>query len=385
MSLRTWERRGKGRLTRAASLALRARGEPGPLPDLASLERILLIRQQNQLGDMLLGTPVFRAVRSRAPRARIDLVSGPPNHDAVRGNAHLDRVFLYDKAAFLRSPVRARRFAAELRGARYDLVLVLSTVSFSVTSAWLAALSGARRRAGRPGPGGRGGEIARDVYHWVLPEPREGRHQTAVNLDLVRPFGAGTADGRPEIFLGEAERVTGRAAADAAFGPGEAVRVLIHPGAGKKPNRWPAERFGEVAAALLARGHRVAACAGPREAGLLAAVDRGAGRPVPRLVPLGFRELAGAFRAADLLLANDTGVLHLGAAAGTSTLALFGPTDPAQWCPACPNVRFLRAPGGDLARLTVAVVREAAVAWAGALAGAGEIPPGTHAAPRVGA
>jgi len=381
MSLKTWERRGKRGLTRAAALALRARGEAGELPDLADLERILLIRQQNQLGDMLLGTPLFRAVRERAPRARIDLVSGPPNHDAVRGNVHLDHVILYDKSALLRRPLEARRFAEALRAARYDLVLVLSTVSFSVTSAWLAALSGARRRAGRPGPGGRGAEISRDLYHWVLPEPREGRHQTAVNLDLVRPFGAETADGCPEIFLNEAEEAAGRAAAHAAFGAGDALRVLVHPGAGKKPNRWPAERFGEVAAALLAAGHRVAACAGPREAGLLAALDRGAGRAVPRLPSLGFRELAGAFRSANLLLANDTGVLHLGAAAGIPTLALFGPTDPRQWCPACSHVRYLLAPGGDLARLPVAEVRGAATAWAAALAGTGETPPGAHPAP----
>jgi heptosyltransferase-2 len=373
VSLKTWERRGKHGLTRAASRLLRARGPAGAPPDLADLERILLVRQQNQLGDLLLGTPALRAIRARAPSARIDLVVGPQNADAVRGSRRLDHVLVYDKAAWMRRPLDGRRFAVELREARYDLALVLSTVSFSYTSAWLAAISGARFRGGRPGPGGRGAEIARDVYHWSLPAPREGRHQTAVNLDLVAPFGVTPDGGEPEIFVDESEQAAGRDALDAALGRG-ALRVVIHPGAGKKPNRWPAERFGEVAAALAAEGHRVAICSGPAELGLLAAMERGAATNLPRLGPLRFRELAGAFRAADLVLANDTGVMHLAAATGVKVLALFGPTDPALWCPAAPAARVLRAPGGDLARLPVDVVREAALGWAAHLAGAGPMP-----------
>ncbi|MGQ0722685.1 MAG: glycosyltransferase family 9 protein, partial [Candidatus Eiseniibacteriota bacterium] len=261
--------------------------------------------------------------------------------------------------------------------------LVLSTVSFSYTSAWLAAISGAQRRAGRPGPGGRGADIARDVYHWTLPAPDETRHQTAASLDLVAAFGARSDAGAPEIFVGADEELAGRSTVEDVLGPG-AIRVLIHPGAGKKPNRWPAERFGEVAAALAAAGHRVAVCSGPAEVSLLAAVERGAGRSLPRLRPLRFRELAGAFGAADLILANDTGVMHLAAAMGVPVLALFGPTDPALWCPAAPAVRVLRAPEGDLSRLPVDRVRDGALAWAAHLAGAGDMPPSLERAPVLG-
>jgi ADP-heptose:LPS heptosyltransferase len=383
VSLKTWERRGKRGLTRAAARALRARGEAGALPDFRDLERILLIRQQNQLGDMLLSTPALRAVRARAPRARIDLISGPQNHDAVRGSRRLDEVILYDKAALLRRPLEARRLADRLRSARYDLALVLSTVSFSYTGAWLAAASGARRRAGRPGPGGAGRETAADVFHWCLPQPREDVHQTVANLDLVGPFGAAETDGTPEIFLADAESRRGRRALDDTLPAGRGLRILIHPGAGKKPNRWPAERFGEVGDALRAEGHAVAACSGPGEIGLLAAMDRAAGRPLARLPGIGFRELAAAFAGADLVLVNDTGVLHLAAASAPAVLALFGPTDPRLWCPATPRVRTLQAPGGDLRRLDVADVRTAAVAWAAARADGGKPPVSLRPAPEL--
>ena len=379
MSWKVWEHRGKRGLTRAFTRVLRARGERTPeLPDLADLERVLLIRQQNQLGDMLLSTPLFRAIRRRAPQARIDLVSGLSNHDAVLGNAHLDEVILYDKRRYLRRPTAARRFANRLRDPGYDLVLVVSTVAFSVTDAWLAALSRSRLRVGRPGPREAGREIASDLYHHVLPEPLPGRHQSAVNLDLGAALGTREEDWHPEIFLSETEEKEGRRLlAERSTGPG--LRVVLHPGAGKLPNRWPAERFGRLAAALRSEGHQVVAAAGPGERGLLDVMDRSAGAEIPRIPPTDFRTLGGVFRAADLFVANDTGVLHLAASTGTPGLALFGPTDPLQWCPATPGVRYVTAPGGDLRRLDEEDGIEAAVALARVRAGGGGDPPGSPA------
>jgi ADP-heptose:LPS heptosyltransferase len=97
---------------------------------------------------------------------------------------------------------------------------------------------------------------------------------------------------------------------------------------------------------------------------------------------LSIRSIGGAFAAADLALVNDTGVLHLAAAVGTPTLALFGPTDPRQWCPAAEAVRYLAAPGGDLRQLPVETVREAAVGLASSLAGHGDPPDSLVQAPR---
>jgi ADP-heptose:LPS heptosyltransferase len=366
VSWKSLEKRAKRSVTVALGHVLGASGTPSEIPWLSDVDRLLLIRQQNQFGDMLLGTPVFRAVRAAAPKARIDLVTSPANHLAALGNRHLDEVLLYDKAHFLRRPLEGKRFADRLRDARYDLAIVLSTVSFSMTSAWLAAVSGARRRAGRTDAEGRGEDVAMRLYDWLLPPPVANRHQTGVNLDVVSPFGVSCDDWRPEIHLTRAESSAGAAALtealgarDASGGATRSLRIVMHPGAGKLPNRWPATRFGEVARTLMDAGHRVAAAAGPAEQSLLSDVDRGAGSRISRLSPMPVREFGGVLESADLLLANDTGVLHLGAATGASVLALFGPTDPALWCPATPRVRWMRAPGDDLAELTTNVVGDA--------------------------
>lgn len=221
------------------------------------------------------------------------------------------------------------------------------------------------------------------MFHWVLPEPVPGRHQTGVNLDLVTPFGADDEDWSPEIFLTAAEAAKGADALQQALGPGAAggLRVLLHPGAGKAPNRWPPERFGEVAAALRAEGHRVAVATGPAETGLFAGVDHGAGTTLPRLPGLTARELGGAFAAADLAFVNDTGVLHLAASVGVPAVALFGPTDPNQWCPASPRVHYLRAPAGNLDHLPAEPVRAAVTGFAAHLAGSGRIPAVLEPAP----
>jgi heptosyltransferase-2 len=76
-------------------------------------------------------------------------------------------------------------------------------------------------------------------------------------------------------------------------------------------------------------------------------------------------DVAALLRRADLVLCNDTGVMHVAAAARARVLAVFGPTDPFRWAPRCPNLRVVRARDGDLRTLPAAEVAEQAAEWAG--------------------
>lgn len=384
MSFKTWEKRGKRVATRLLVKSLGGKRNAGPKPNVADLESILVVRTQNQLGDLLLATPALRALRAHAPRARIDLVVTPANGDAVFGTPRVDEVIVYDKRVLRRRPFAARAFADRLRAPRYDLAIVLASVDFSMTSLWIAALARAKGRAGRAGAGDRERELAGEFFDWVLADPRPNRHQTAVNLDLLRELGVAPCGPEPEIFPTSAERARGTAVLGDALGAeGPGLRVVLHPGAGKIPNRWDAARFGAVAAALRSDGHRVAAAVGPREHDLLDALDRGAGAKIARLPSLEVRELAAAFGSADLVVANDTGVLHVAAASGAHVLALFGPTDPALWCPSSARVAFVRAPGGDLTRLEVASVMPLASGFARSIATGEPWPVGLSRAPSL--
>ena len=101
--------------------------------------------------------------------------------------------------------------------------------------------------------------------------------------------------------------------------------VILHPFSGSAKKNWPLEHFRELAAEL----GRVEWTCGPEE-------QLDGARRFGDLA-----ELAKWISGARLYIGNDSGITHLAAAAGTPVLALFGPTDPAIWCPAGAHVRWM--------------------------------------------
>ena len=110
---------------------------------------------------------------------------------------------------------------------------------------------------------------------------------------------------------------------------GERRFALINPGAAWPNKRWPADRYGEVAAFLSeVRRLRSIVLWGPGEESLARAVadaSAGSARVAP---PTSLRDLLALSRAASLMVSGDTGPLHVAAAAGTPVVSIFGPTDP---------------------------------------------------------
>jgi heptosyltransferase-2 len=66
--------------------------------------------------------------------------------------------------------------------------------------------------------------------------------------------------------------------------------------------------------------------------------------------------VAALLKQMDIVVTNDTGIMHLAAAVGTSTLSLFGPTDPLQWAPLGRNHKFILGRGGDINTIEVSKV-----------------------------
>lgn len=119
--------------------------------------------------------------------------------------------------------------------------------------------------------------------------------------------------------------------------------VLMNPGAGWGAKRWPAERFGKVARELAEAGYQVVVNAGPLEESLAAQVVRESGRSaIP--VECNVSQLISLTRRASLMIAGDTGPLHLACALGKPVVGIFGPTDPARNGPFGSAFRVLRSP-----------------------------------------
>ena len=109
----------------------------------SNFQRILVVRQHNQLGDMLCVVPLLRALRTKYPHSNIVLIASPVNFEVMQNNRYVNDVVSFDKKRGWRAIVG---FIRDLRTQRFDLAVVPSTVSTSFTSDLFAYFSGAKNQ-----------------------------------------------------------------------------------------------------------------------------------------------------------------------------------------------------------------------------------------------
>ncbi len=122
-------------------------------------------------------------------------------------------------------------------------------------------------------------------------------------------------------------------------------RIALVPGAAHASKRWPAERYGELARALIGEGHQLVVVAGPGEEQLVASLQAAAGRELNSTLGQGVDAVMQACASSQLVVGGDTGPLHVAAALDTPVLALFGPTSTRRWRPLGPGALLVRPLG----------------------------------------
>lgn len=338
---------------------LAAIGSKSPLPpervNRAKIGSILVIRQHDQLGDFLLATPVLQALRDRFPAARIGVLVRDSFSDVLTGHPLVDEILIIPKTT---GQWNLRRLRALFRGlvGKWDMAVVLNTVSHSLTSDVLAVLSGSRFVLGSEHRTF-GGVRENFFYNLRAPYTTSFRHQTDRNLDIVRYIGADTRNRSEAMYLSPAER-KGAEQRLALLGIDRKKPVIaLHIGAGKPKNRWPAARFGQLATRIHKElKAQVLVCWGRAE-GDLAADFSAHAKFRPFMLPPGdLRALAAAFLQCNLLVCNDTGMLHVGAAAGVPVVAVFGPTDPREWKPIGEKIVAVGSKTGETRDVPVSAV-----------------------------
>jgi ADP-heptose:LPS heptosyltransferase len=234
----------------------------------------------------------------------------------------------------------ARAAAAALRGHGYDVALDFQGLWKS--AAW-ARLSGARRVIGwarrwRREP--MSGVLIRER----LELPPGATHVIDENLALLRPLGIDAIGHRDFALPRLAAETDAVERGLAQVGVAREDVVVLNPGGGWPEKLWPAESFGALARMLRERGLRPLVSWGPGEEALADRVVAASGGAAVRCFPTTLPALVELARRARLLVAGDTGPLHLACAVGTPVVALFGPTDPARNGPFAAEDRVLRAP-----------------------------------------
>ncbi|MFA5027274.1 MAG: lipopolysaccharide heptosyltransferase II [Candidatus Methylomirabilota bacterium] len=301
--------------------------------------RRLLVRSVNWVGDAVLTLPAMEALRRRFPSAEIAVLAKAWVAGLYRDQPAVDRVIEFDPEGE-HGGIRGRvRLARAVAAGRFDLAVIFPNSFDAALVPWLA------RIPGRVGCRGDGRSLL--LSHPLPRRPATGeRHQVHHYLRIARAVGA-EGGGPPRLVVTSAARqAADRLLESAGIGAAEPI-LAVNPGAiYGTAKQWGPARFAAASEGIAkAWGLRVVLVGSRRETPLLEEVaDRLA---VPGAV-LGGRTdlptLAALLGRSRLLLTNDTGAMHVAAAAGAPVLAVFGPTDAEATGPLGARVRIVRHP-----------------------------------------
>ena len=277
-----------------------------PAPD-------VLVVRFSAIGDILLITPLLRAIRTRYPGARIAVLTKERYAPLLSHNPHVSEVIGIPPGEGIRA------IAERIRGVRYSHLLDLHG---SLRSRALRRLAPGRWRTYAKRWMERTVLITtkRDIYRAEVPVA-ERYFEAARRLD-VDPDG-----GPPDFFLSEdADRRTGEWLFRLNLGQDRPI-VAIAPGAAHATKRWPAEYWIDLARRITSTGADVAVLGGPDDARLAGRIAEQAGSSVASMAGiLDLQETGAVIRRAEVLVSGDTGVMHMATGVGTPVVALFGPT-----------------------------------------------------------
>lgn len=299
--------------------------------------RVLVVKL-SALGDFVLALGPSKAIREHHPDAHITLLTTEPYVRLARASGFFDEVWVDSRTSLWR-PWAWLKLASRLRAGRYDRVYDLQTSGRS--NAYF-------RLFRRPRPEWSG--IARGCSHPHLNPERDHMHTVERQAEQLRVAGIRNV---PPADLSWVEADTGR------FGLAPRFALLVPGGAPHRPGkRWPAERFAALARWLMSRGQQPVLIGAEPERDVL----HGIARAMPGVVDLcgrtSFEDIVALGREAALAAGNDTGAMHLLAAAGCPSLVLFSAeSDPVLTAPRGPQVIALRHP--SLAELSLEEVIQA--------------------------
>jgi len=317
--------------------------EENPDRHIRNPKKILIIRQHNQLGDLLSGVSLFRALKKTYPQSEISLVVSPFNYPGMVKNRFLDRIYVFDKKRLF-NPVYFYRTLKILRKG-YDLAIVPVVVSISFTSNLLAGISKSKIRIGAKSLNG---EPNLSAFFFDRRIELDWRNHPDSNvsersLDIVRPFGISTKNYKSEISFNGVDTSAAKKFIEGFGDQSKNQLIGLHVGAGKANNRWSLEKYASLVKKLennfSANFYLTGGWAEKEELNyLIKNVHINFGKFINKPIP----QIAALISMSDLFISNDTGIMHVAGTTDTPQISIFGPTNPFNWAPIGPNKYFIR-------------------------------------------
>ena len=317
--------------------------EENPSKNLGDVKKILVIRQHNQLGDMLAGTSLFRALKEKYPNSHISIIVSPNNKAAIIKNKFVDDYFVFDKRQIF-TPFRFIKFIKFLKQP-FDVVIVPVTVSVSFTSNLLARISNSKIRIGANSLDGKPNDSSFLFDRRVDIDWR--RHPDSnvadIILDMVRPFGINTNDFSSSIDFDKFDLHIAKNFLQLVDYSSDVKLIGFHVGAGKPQNRWSLQKYVDLISKLNENYNCCFYVTGWKfDSAELEYVNVHSKIKIHQYLHHTIPQVAALVSISNLFITNDTGIMHVAGTTSTPQVSLFGPTNPFNWAPCGKNKIFLR-------------------------------------------
>jgi len=304
----------------------------------------ILVRVPNWVGDAVMSIPALEAIRNSRAGAEILILARPVVAALLSGQPFVDRILEYDYRGKHHGWLGRERLIRQLRGEKFHCAVLFQN---AFEAAWLAWRAGIPQRIG----------YARDargvLFTTAVRVPQPGEippHESHYYLELLRRIGWIESRGevRPiRLQIPETARESAEIALRRAGARDAAWRCAIAPGASYGAAKcWPPERFASLADRLISEcGADVIFFGTLEERQIIARI---CGKMKSRAISVAgetfMGDLPAFFSACSMFIGNDSGAMHVAAAAGIPVVGIFGSTDPEGTAPVTQQFSLIREP-----------------------------------------
>lgn len=301
-------------------------------------QRILVVRT-DRIGDVLISTPVLKALRDHYPTSFIAMMVSPITKDLVEGNPYVDQVIIFDKDKKHRGLLATLSFSKKLKKYGFDVALILHPTLRVHLICFLAAI---RERIGynRKAPY----FLTQQIFH----KKEEGqKHELEYNFDLLKTLGISEVSRQLYMPIRESsERFVEELLREQGIRSQDKI-VAINPAASCLSKLWPLQKFAQVIDHLI-ESYRVKVLIvadEPHRSLSEELLSLTKTRPMDFTGRFNLSQLASLFKRCVLVISNDSGPVHISVAVGTPVIAIFGRNQPGlsplRWGPLGPSDAIL--------------------------------------------
>lgn len=281
-------------------------------------QRILLI-QTAFLGDLILTTPMIRAIKEQYPNSHLSVVINQGTEDILSENPNIDEIILLDKKEIKKSPVAFLRFIRQIRQKQFTICIA---AHFSYRSSLISYFSGADKRIGYQQSG------FSFLHTKVIDRPRRGPHEVDKLFSLLDHEQSLSEKRRPQIFF-QPDRLKKFQAKMQMDGLMSGRYLIIAPSSVWQTKRMPVEKFCSLIDLLATKTDRSVVLIGSAKDNELAEeiLEKIIHKNIYNYCgQTTLKELAYLISGAACVVSNDSSPIHFASAFNIPTVAIFGAT-----------------------------------------------------------